>query len=217
MDTKIQDQLLRLSDSIIAYLPNLLAGILLLLLGWLVAWIVKRLIIQFSILIRVDRLLRRSRWEASLTKADVRHGIINSVGNVGFAIVFIIFVNNALLAWKLDILSNLLNRGILFLPKILIAAAIFGLGWMMASWVRASVLKSLYRERIPRASLIAKFVESILLLFFSAIAFVELDISSEIVIIAFSAVFITLCAIAIVLTAVGGKDLLKKIEESFKE
>jgi hypothetical protein len=79
------------------------------------------------------------------------------------------------------------------------------------------MFKSLYREEIPRASLISRFIKIILLLFFSAIALVELDVAREIVIIGFSTIFITISAISIVITVIGGKSFVERIGNSFKE
>jgi hypothetical protein len=138
---------------------------LLILLGWLAGWIIKRLIIQFLVIMRVGRFLKRSRWESDFSKADVRYGIFNLIGNIGFAVVFIIFVGNALLIWKLNILSGLLNRGVLLIPKVIIAFIIVVAGWLLASWVQLTVLKTLYREQVPRATLISKFIKSMLILF----------------------------------------------------
>jgi hypothetical protein len=217
METKVQDQFIGLVDNIIGYLPSLLAGIILVLIGLLAGWIIKRILVQISILIRIDRFLKRSRWEANFTKADVRYGLYNFIGNIGFVLIFLLFLDNALIAWKLNILSDLLSKGILFLPKIIIAVSIFGLGWLLAFWAEKSILKSLYREEIPRASLISKFIKIILLLFFSAIALVELDVANEIVIIGFATIIITIGAISIVITAIGGKSFVEKIGNSFKE
>lgn len=217
METKIQDQFLSLADSIIAYLPSLFAGIILILLGWLAGYFVKRILVQVAILIRVDRFLKRSRWETEFSKADVRYGLYNFIGNTGFVLVFLLFFDNALIAWKLTILSDLLSKGILFLPKIIIAVLIFGLGWMLASWAEKSMLKSLFREEVPRASLISRMIKVILLLFFSAIALVELDVAHQIVIIGFATVFITIGAMAIILTAYGGKSFVEEIKDSFKQ
>jgi hypothetical protein len=216
METRVQDQFLSLADNIIAYLPSLLAGILLILIGWLAGWLVKRVLVQISVMLRIDRFLRRSRWEADFAKADVRYGMYNFIGNIGFALVFLLFLDNALIAWKLNILADLLSKGIVFLPKIIIAASIFGLGWLLAFWAEKSTLKILYREDIPRASLISKFVKIILLLFFSAIALVELDVAHEIVIIGFATIIITIGAISVVITGIGGKSFIEKIGESFK-
>lgn len=217
METRVQDQFLGLAGNIIGYLPSLLAGIVLVLVGWGAGWLIKRILVQISILLRIDRFIRRSRWEADFARADVRYGLYNLIGNIGYTLVFLLFLDNALVAWKLKILSDLLSQGILFLPKIIIAFLIFILGWLLAFWVERSIFKSLYREKVPRASLISKFVKIILLLFFSAIALVELDVAREIVIIGFTTTFITVSAIAIVITIVGGKSFIEKIGDTFKD
>jgi Mechanosensitive ion channel, conserved TM helix len=217
METKIQDQFLSFADSLLAYLPNLLGGIILILLGWLLGWVVKKILVQLSIILHIDRFLQRARFEADFSKADVRYSLYNFIGNIGFWIIFLIFLDNAFFALKLKILSDLLSQGILFLPKIIIAAITFIIGWLLASWVQMSVLKSLGREDIPRASLISRFIKGILMIFFSAISLVELDVAREIVIIGFGTIFVTLGAIAIVITVVGGKNFLKRIEDSLKE
>jgi hypothetical protein len=217
METRVQDQFTGLADNIISYLPSLLAGIILILIGWIIGWIIKRVLVQISILLRIDRFLRRSRWEADFAKADVRYGLYNFIGNIGFALVFLLFFDNALIAWKLTMLSDLLSKGILFLPKIIIAVAIFGLGWLLAFWTDKSVHRSLHREGIPRASLISKFIKVMILIFFSAIALVELDVAREIIIIGFATIFVTISAISIVITAIGGKSFVEKIGDTFKE
>jgi Mechanosensitive ion channel, conserved TM helix len=217
METNIKDQFTTLADSLLAYMPSLIGGLILILLGWLAGWIVRRVLIQLSIILHIDRFLKRSRFEADFAKADVRYSFYKFIGNIGFAIIFLIFLDNALLAWKLKILSDLLSQAIVFLPKIIIASIIFIIGLFMASWIQISTLKSLIREDIPRASLISKFVKTIILIFFFAISLTELDVAREIVIIGFSTIFVSLGAITIVLTAVGGKGFLKKVEDSFKE
>jgi hypothetical protein len=217
METKIQDQFISFANSLLAYLPNLIGGIVLILLGWLAGWIVKKVLVQLSVILRVDRFTKRSQYETDFSKADVRYSLYNFIGNIGFVIIFLIFLDNALLAWKLNMLSDLLSKGILFLPKVIIALVIFGLGWLLASWVQVSILKMLHREEVPRASLISRFVKSILVVFFSAISLVELDVAREIIIIGFATIFITLGALTIVVTAVWSKDFLKKLEDTFKE
>ena len=217
MNTNIQNQFLSLADRFLAYVPNLVGGIILLLLGWLAGWIVKKVLIQLCVILRIDRFLKRTRWASDFSKADVRYGFYNLIGNIGFAIIFLIFLSNALLAWNLNMLSDLLSKGILFLPKMIIAVLIFGVGWLISTWVQLLVMNSLNIEEVPKASLISRFIKGMLLIFFSAISLVELDVAREIIIIGFSTIFITLGAIAIVLTAVTGRNFLKKIETSFKD
>ena len=217
METKVGDKIISLTDNIIAYLPNLFTGIILLLIGLIAGWLVKRLLMQVSIILRIDRFLKRSRWEADFAKADVRYGLYTLIGNIGFALIFLLFFTNALMAWRLTMLSDLLSKTILYLPKIVFAVSIFGIGWLLSFWAQKSILKSLYKERIPNASLISRFIKIVLVIFFSAIALVELNIAREIVIIGFATIFITLGIISIVLTAVWGKRFVEKIENALKE
>jgi hypothetical protein len=217
MKGKLQEQFLGITDTFISYLPNLFGGILLVIIGWFLGWIIKRILVQLAMILKLERYLVRSRWGEDFVKADVRHGFYNFIGNFGFAIIFLIFLDNALIVWKLTILSDLLGKGILFLPKIIIALAVFGAGWLIASWVSRSMLRTMRREEIPRPSLISRFVKGVLLVFFSAMALVVLDVARQIVVIGFATIIITLGALTVVFAILGGKNFLTKIEKSLEE
>jgi hypothetical protein len=217
MGDRVQEQFLKLVDDFIGYLPSLIAGVILILLGWFLGWFIKRVLVQLSILLRLERFLVRSRWAEDFSKADVRYGLYNFIGNLGFIIVFLIFVNNALSAWKLTILSDLLGKGILFLPRLIIALMVFGIGWLIATAASKGVYKALRREEIPRAMLISRMIKAVLLLFFSAMALVEVDIAEEIVVIGFATIIITMSLLTVVITAIGGKEFITKIGESMED
>jgi hypothetical protein len=217
MDESLQNQFWGIGKEIIGYLPNLFAGILLVAIGWFLGWFLKRIIIRVAVLLRLERFLTRMRWGEDFSKADVRYGFYNFLGNIAFFIIFMIFLDNAFRTWKLTVLSDLMERGIYFLPRIILAIAIFGIGWLIASWAAKSASRALHREDIPRASLIARLIKAVLIMLFSAMALVELDIAREIVIIGFATIFITLGLLTVVVAAVGGKNFVKKIVESLEE
>jgi hypothetical protein len=208
MNKNFQELLYDLGQKIIVYMPNLLGGLLLLLLGWLIAWVVKRIIIQLLIILRFDRLFVRFRWKSSLTKADIRYALYNLIGNIAFFIVFLIFMNSALDALKLTMLSRLIEQGVLFIPRLIVALVIFGIGWLIGSRTSNAVSHSLMKEGFPGASLFAKFVKFIIVIFFSAMALVELNIAKEIVLIGFGAFLLTL-SVSMILVIVGSGDSLK--------
>jgi drug/metabolite transporter (DMT)-like permease len=100
---------------------------------------------------------------------------------------------------------------------VILALSIFGIGWLIAIWANRSILRALHRENIPRASLIARLIKTVLIMFFSAMALVELDIARQVVIIGFATLFITLGAVTILIVASGGKDVLKKSDKPPEE
>jgi hypothetical protein len=185
--------------------------------GWFLGWFLKRIIIRVAVLLRLERFLTRLRWGEDFSKADVRYGFYNSLGNIAFFIIFMIFLDNAFRTWKLTVLSDLLEKIIYFFPKIILAVAIFGIGWLIASWAAKSALKALHREDIPRASLIARLIKAALIILFSTMALIELDIARQVVIIGFVTIFVTSGVLIIVLSFFGGKEFIRKIKESLKE
>jgi hypothetical protein len=210
MDNSIQGPFFDFGKEIIGYLPNLLGGVLLLAIGWFVGWLAKRIIVQLLIAFRFERLFTRVRWRQTLSKADIRYALFGFIGNIFFFVIFLIFLYTALDAMKLSVLSNLIQNGVLFIPKLIVALIIFGIGWIIAGRVSNSVYNALAKENVPNYSLVSRFVRFAILLFFSAMALAEIQIALEIVIIGFTTIFITLAVLAVVFAIVGGKSYMNK-------
>ncbi|MBZ0200210.1 MAG: hypothetical protein K8H86_10105 [Ignavibacteriaceae bacterium] len=203
MDKNFQDLFFNLWQKIIGYLPNLFAGILLLFLGWLLGWFTKRIVIQLLAVLKFDKLFTRFKWKNAVSKADIRFALYNFIGNIVFFIVFLIFLNSALDAMNLLILSHLIQQGVLFIPKLIIASIILGAGFLIASRSSGAVFHTLLKENIQYAALISKFIKFVIILFFSAMALEEIDLASEIVVIGFTTVIVTMSIITIIIAVVG--------------
>jgi len=208
MDKNFQDLFFNLWQKIIGYLPNLLAGILLLLLGWFLGWFIKRIVIQLLTVLKFDRLFTRLKWKSAISKADIRYALYNFIGNIIFFIVFLIFLNSALDAMNLLILSHLIEQGVLFIPRLLVAFIIIGIGFLIASRSSGAVFHALLKENIQNASLLSRLVKFVIILFFSAMALVEIDLASEIVVIGFTTVIVTI-SISTIIIIIAGKDSIK--------
>ena len=217
MNSSFKDIFTNLSSNIIAYLPNLFGGIVLLIIGWFLGWLAKRFIIQIAVILRLERFLVSFRWGKSFAKADIRYGFYNYLGNIVFFIIFIIFFNDALRTFKLTIFSNFLGMVIFYVPKIIVSLIILGIGWLISAWGGRVARKVLITENVPRAGLITQFIKTVFFLFFSAMALVELDIAREIVVIGFATIFISLGLLTVVTAAVGGKEFIKRLESGLGE
>jgi len=217
MDSPLEKVFYSVTEKLIAYLPNLVAGVVLVGIGWFLGWLAKRIVMQVLAVLRFDRLFNRFKWGAVFAKADVRYAFLEFVGNGAFLVVFLILLNTSLQALQLTALSSVLERSVAFIPKLLTAAVIFGFGWLLAGWIATSIQRALAKEEVPRATLIARFAKAGIMLFFSAMALTELDIAREIVIIGFSVTIITLGVLSIVLTTIGGKRFVSKILETLEE
>lgn len=208
---------LDMTKKLAAFLPALFAGILLVGIGWLLGWLVKRLVIQLLVFMKLDTVLLKFSWGRAFSKADVRYGFYGFIGNIFFLVIFLIFLDFALITWDLKFLSDLVGKGIFLLPKTIGAIVIFGAGWLAALWASRAVRRELSNEQVPGSALIAFFTKILLIIFFSSIALFELDIAREIVIIGFAAASVTLGAIAVIMTFVFGRQWTGIIRNAHKD
>ncbi len=199
MNENLNSLFLNLTEKLVAFLPALFTGILLIGFGWLLGWFVKRVVIQLAVVLRLERFLIKFSWGKVFSKADVRYGLYKSIGNLFFFVILLIFVDFALIVWNLKFLSNLLAEGILILPRTIAALLIFGAGWLIALWASRALQRLLSQEEIPNASFISLFTKVALIVLFSAIALFELNMAREIVLIGFTTIFVTLGILAIIL------------------
>jgi hypothetical protein len=174
---------------------------------------VKRLVIQLSAALRLERFLIKFRWGRTFSKADVRYGFYDFLGSVFYFFTLLAFVDLAFIAWDLKFLSDLLGEAISLFPRVVAALIILGIGWFIALVTANGLAGVLRRENIVRARVIALYARIVLIVLFSAMALVELDIAGRIVTIGFTAIFITLGVIAVILVALYGKASFEKQQE----
>ena len=178
-----------LFTKIVAYLPSLLAGIVVLLIGIVVAWLTAKAVVRILIWLRLDRIARRLGWSGGLEKGDVRHALFDLVGFSIGILVFLVFLDNALLIWRLTVLSRLLDRIVFLVPELILAGIIMIAGWMIGAAVASATRRALYEEEVERASLVARILRAAVLVLAATMALVQLDIASHIVTYAFLMTF----------------------------
>lgn len=204
-------------EAFIGYLPKMFGGVILLFIGWLLAWFVKRLVIQLFKVFKLEYILVRLSWGKVFSNADIRQSFYNLIGNITFFIILLIFFYFALITWDLQPLTVISKDAILFFPKLLFSLAIFGFGLLITAMSTKALLRALINEGVPHASFITYFARINMLIFFFAMALAELDLVSNIVTIGFTIVFATMGLIALILTVLYGRDLFNHHDDSQKE
>jgi len=166
---------------VVDYLPTLLSGFVVLILGAFVAWLTSKLTVRILVFLRLDRVILRMGWGRALEKGDARHSLFGFVGTVLGLLVFLVFLENAILIWKLTVLSELLEKLVLLIPQLMIVGIILLVGWGVAAAVSRAVQRTLFQEEFERARLAARIVRATILVFTCAVALVELNIAVALV------------------------------------
>ena len=138
--TAVSEPLSRLLDTVFGYIPRILSAIVLLALAWLVATIVKTLVVKGLEAFNLDDKL------AENTGVDPRQNSIKineTLGNALYWFIFLLFLPPILDSLQLNGLlspvQNLIDQFLAAIPKIILAAIIFAVGWVLAKVVRGIV------------------------------------------------------------------------------
>jgi hypothetical protein len=215
MDEKPFESVRDLLTGLAEYLPSILAGLLVLLLGLLAAWAASQLLVRVLVLMRLDRVLARLRWTSALESADARHTLFEIAGTLLGIFVFLVFLANALMIWHLTVLSDLFTRVLLRIPEIIAAVLILLVGWGIANLATRAVQKLLYREQVARARLVATLVRWAILVTTFAAALVELKVAVTIVTGAFLITFGTVALTIALAVGLGSRRGIELMWESY--
>ena len=205
-------------SNVVDYLPTLFAGFVVLLIGAIVAGFVSKLIVRLLVFLRLDRVILRLGWGRALEKGDVRHSLFGMIGTVCGIVLFLIFLENAVVIWKLTVLSQLLEKLVLLIPQLITALLILLVGWGVASAVSRTVQRTLYQEEFERARLVGRIVHGAIIVIASAIALVQLDIGAGIVTGGFLIAFGALALCFVLAFGLGSKRAVEMMwEERFRQ
>jgi hypothetical protein len=135
---QLSGPLAEMMTQIMTYLPHLLAGVLLLLVAWLAASLVKAV---------ANRALKATQWDEKLVEhAGMTHPGEN-VGNVLFWLVILLFLPAILGVLQLEGMlypvRNMVDQSLAMLPNIFAAGIIAFAGWLIAKILRGLVVNLL--------------------------------------------------------------------------
>lgn len=213
MDNKPLESVRDLMANVVNYLPTLLAGLIVLLLGAFAAWIVSKLVVRVLIFLRLDRVIARLGWGRTLEKGDVRHSLFGMLGVLAGLLLFLVFLDNAVVIWKLSVLSELLEKLVHLIPQLITAGIILLAGWGVAIAVSRAVQRALVQEEFERARLASRIVRSAILVVTFAIALVELEVAVTIVTGAFLIAFGALALGFVLAFGLGSRRAVEKMWE----
>jgi hypothetical protein len=126
------DALQRLTQGIMEWLPDLVAGIVLIAAGWMIAHICRAILAGGLKRIGVDRLAQRLGIDEGLKKSGIESPLAELLARVAYWIIFLLFIMAAVEVLGLRGVTDTLGILVAYLPRVLAAALILLLGVLTA-------------------------------------------------------------------------------------
>ncbi|KFE42123.1 mechanosensitive ion channel [Staphylococcus agnetis] len=148
-------------ETIVNFIPNLISAILLLLLAWIIAVVVKNIIVKGLNALGVDKWLERKglvnnnhAHDGHKGKRSESEGLIRTLGKLAYFLVFLLFLPPVFDALGMKSVSEpikgMMNSVFEFAPKIIVAIVILVLGLFIAKMLGTLVKNLLASLNVSR-------------------------------------------------------------------
>ena len=196
-------------DAFFGFLPNLLAFIVILVIGYIVARIVKTLVSKGLQKLGVDQRLHESDASKYVDAVSPGASPSNAIGTVVFWLIFLFFFVAAIGALKIPAVTTFMNQVLAYLPNVIVAILIFVVAALIAGAIGAAITRAM--GDTPTGKVAATVLPALVMVIALFMILEQLQIAPEIVRIAFAA---TMGALALGLAlafGLGGRPIAQKM------
>ena len=198
-------------------LPNLLFSIAIIVLGWALCNIIKRIVVRLLRLCQFDALAERAGIQQALERGGIKQSASDILGLLVFWFLFLIAIVTTLETLNLSGATDTLHTIYLYIPKIVAALVVLILGLYFANFLESVTRTSCANAGLEQAGSIGRAAYIGTVVFVVAGIFEILDIASEIVIWAFILVFGAVCLALALAFGLGGRDVAARSLEKWFE
>jgi len=199
-------------------LPKILGAILILLLGWIIARLLKRLFVKFLNLVRLNYVTEKSGVDKFLKDGGVKVNTVEVLGTLFYWIIMLIVIMATLNSLSLTAASELFHEIMLYIPNIIVAIAILIIGIYLARMISQIIKTSLTSMQDKTSNLISQITYVAIIVLTVFVTLGQLNIAPTIVSSAFQIIFGAICLSLALAFGLGGRekaaefldDILKK-------
>jgi hypothetical protein len=194
------------------FVPRLLAMLIIALLGWVVAYVLKVSVRGILRVVKFDRLSDNAGATQLLNKLALPSSS-ELLSRVVFWMVWMGFILLGVQVLGIVGLQEYISRFFLYLPRLFVALFIVFFGLVAASFFSRAALLAAVNADSPSPGLLATLIRTIIVIFAVTMAFEQLGLAERTILIAFAIAFGALMLGLAIAFGTGGRDLAKQFLE----
>ena len=211
LSIEVSSAVLNSLAAFINFIPSLIGGLIVLVIGLVIAAIVHRIIVAAFRTAQIEKYLDKY----GITKVDGRDVEWSQIlAELARWSIIIIFLIPTLEAWRLGAVNNILNRVILYIPNVIVAVILALVGLVFAKLahkVAFSASRSLGKDLANTVALVAQWS---LTVFVAFLVLHQLGVAQELLRILFGGLVAMVAIAGGIAFGLGGKETAQKILQS---
>jgi hypothetical protein len=195
------------------FLPNLLAMLVILIIGLVVARVLRLVVVRFLAAIKFDSWSDRMGMTTLMRKGDLWAKPSLALGSILYWIMIIVALMTGLGALKIQAVDHLVTQFFMYLPRAFSAIMILLAGYVLTGFASRAVLIAAVNSGYHYAKLLAEAMRLLLTVLVLAMVLEQLQVAPGIVLAAFSIIFGGIVLALALSFGIGGIDAAKRIIE----
>jgi len=206
-DVSVQP-LQRVYQSLAAFMPQILGALALLVAGWVMALAFRKITGKLLRAVGLDVIAERTGVVNVLTRAGIRKRPSELLGYGVYWLVLFSALVGTFNALELEVASMLLQAIVLYIPSILVALILLGLGFVASRTVDTLVTATAAAFKLPAPDAWGRGGQALILFITSVIVLNELGITTRILSLSFVVLLGVTASAAMLACGLGSKDVI---------
>ena len=197
------------------FLPTLIGVLVILVVGWIVAGMIKTIVVKVLKLIQLDTASEKSGLGDVLRRGGIRQTISELIGVLIYWLIMLLVFMTALNALGMTVVASLLDKVILYIPNVIAAVFILSLGIFFSSMVGTIVRTASSNAGIDQAKFLGQVTQSVIMIFAVIITLEQLNVASSILNLAVNIILASIGLALAIAVGLGSKDIAGKMMQEF--
>lgn len=202
---------------VMAYLPVLLGALVILIVGWIVAKAIRRIVDWLLKTVRFDTMADKAGISEVLRKGNLRTNAREVVSGLVYWLIMIMVLVMVVNALGLPKASDILASLFAYIPKVIGALFVLVVAMFLANFVSGIVRTAAGNANLPKPELLAGISRWAIIVFAVTISLGELGIGTLLVTATFNIILGGICLALALAFGLGGRDAAARYLEELKK
>lgn len=213
----IIDPLREMLTRIMAYLPVLLGALLILIIGWIIAKIIRSIVSKGLKVLRFDTFADRAGISEVLRKGELNITARQVVSGLVYWLIIIMVLVMTANALGLPKASDILSILFAYVPKVISALLILMVAMFLANFISEIVRTAAENAKLPQPGLLAGISRWAIIIFAVTISLAQLEVAPLLVTTTFNIILGGVVLALALAFGLGGKDAAARYIEELKQ
>jgi hypothetical protein len=193
------------------FLPTLIGILVILIIGWIVAAILKNVVVKLLKAIQFDVASEKSGLSDILRKGGIKNTLSELMGGLIYWVVMLLVFMAALNALGMTVVASLLDKVILYIPNVIAAIFIISLGIFFASIIGSIVMTASMNAGIKQAKLLNQVTQTVIVVFAAIMTLEQLNIATTVLTTTITVLLASIGLAIAIAVGLGSKDIAGKL------